>query len=218
MLVTGPCNQTTSSRDHFQRAQTKTSVTRNVTSTIPCSFARFCRSAIHIKFSNLKIIVIYSAVRDSGRHKQIYTQIYIHISKPRVNQYPKPKQIRTEPKMSDNEEKVLDSEQWKKEATAIINDVKCHVQEMFISSKLESDSSCIYLNLKTLEGSTFCIQVSPSGFSVVSNNYDRVDTQENEKFETPYSLLDSLSLSYRNSFGNKLSKALNELVNRNDDK
>lgn len=119
--------------------------------------------------------------------------------------------------MSENEDKILDAEQWKNEADSIITDVKCHVREIAVSPKLGSSNSCIYLNVTTLEGLKFCVEVSGSGFSVTGNDHDLLESKENEKFETPYSLLDAISPQYRHSFGNELTKKLNELVKKTID-
>ena len=115
--------------------------------------------------------------------------------------------------MSENEDKVLDEEQWKIQAQAIINDVKCHVRDIEIS-KLGSSNHSIYLNITTLEALKFCIEVSSSGFSVVGNDHDIIETTENQRYETPYTLLDVISPQYKNSFGNALTKKLNELAKK----
>jgi len=97
------------------------------------------------------------------------------------------------------------------EANAIINDVKAHVAEICISSKLASDATQIYLNIRTIESATCCVQVTSRGFKIVSSQYDTIDenaricallregqdqdeTEEQEEiFETPYALLDKIS-------------------------
>lgn len=113
--------------------------------------------------------------------------------------------------MTEEEDKVLDQEQWKLEAQAVISDVKQHVAEIKLSEKLTSTNQFIYLNLTTLEGSKFCVQLSGAGFSVVGNRHDDTSNAGNEYFETPYSLLDSVSPQYRNSFGNLLFDKLKKL-------
>ncbi|XP_034940012.1 GSK3-beta interaction protein [Chelonus insularis] len=113
--------------------------------------------------------------------------------------------------LENEEEKVLDQDQWKVEAQAIINDVRRHVQDIKISEKLCSTNNSIYLNLTTLEGLKFCVEVSGNGFSITGNQHDSVINTDNKTFETPYSLLDSISPKYRESFGNDLMKKLNNL-------
>ncbi|EDW35080.1 GL25448 [Drosophila persimilis] len=116
------------------------------------------------------------------------------------------------------------------EANAIINDVKAHVAEICISSKLASDATQIYLNIRTIESATCCVQVTSRGFKIVSSQYDTVDAdkrmaaklhideveeaaaeEDEEIFETPYALLDKISPRYVESFGNQLCQQLRQL-------
>ncbi|XP_017072388.1 GSK3-beta interaction protein [Drosophila eugracilis] len=133
-----------------------------------------------------------------------------------------------EPKASSEpeEEQAFNCED---EANAIINDVKAHVAEICVSSKLASDATQIYLNIRTIESATCCVQVTSRGFKIVSSQYDTIDEdprisvllhdrQEQEKaeekeeiFETPYALLDKISPRYVESFGNQLCQQLRQL-------
>ncbi|XP_017004265.2 GSK3-beta interaction protein [Drosophila takahashii] len=116
------------------------------------------------------------------------------------------------------------------EANAIINDVKAHVAEICISSKLASDATQIYLNIRTIESATCCVQVTSRGFKIVSSQYDTIDEdarisallrngqdqdndveEQEEIFETPYALLDKISPRYVESFGNQLCQQLRQL-------
>ncbi|XP_034108239.1 GSK3-beta interaction protein [Drosophila nasuta] len=113
------------------------------------------------------------------------------------------------------------------EAQAIINDVKAHVAEIVVSSKLASSATQIYLNIRTIESATCCVQVSSRGFKIVSSQYDTIDEDkafrslnngdekqeedEEEIFETPYALLDKISPRYVESFGNQLCQQLRQL-------
>lgn len=119
------------------------------------------------------------------------------------------------------------------EANAIINDVKAHVAEICISSKLASDATQIFLNIRTIESATCCVQVTSRGFKIVSSQYDTIDEdkrisallrngggndagddddeEEEEIFETPYALLDKISPRYVESFGNQLCQQLRAL-------
>lgn len=114
--------------------------------------------------------------------------------------------------MLDNEDKILDKEQWKVEAQAIINDVRKHVNTIYVSEKLNSTNNGIFLNLTTLEGLKFCIEVSVVGFTIRGNEHDIVTNMEGEIFETPYSLLDFISPMYRQSFSDDLISKLNKLT------
>ncbi|KAH8404521.1 hypothetical protein KR222_011282, partial [Zaprionus bogoriensis] len=109
------------------------------------------------------------------------------------------------------------------EANAIINDVKGHVAEIAVSSKLVSSATQIYLNIRTIESATCCVQVTNRGFKIVSSQYDTIDEDkilktadedaedEEEIFETPYALLDKISPRYVESFGNQLCQQLRQL-------
>lgn len=106
---------------------------------------------------------------------------------------------------------VFDPDNWKLEAEVVINDVKDHVKTLEISEKLGSDYNVIYLNLITNEGNNYCIQLSAQGFRVVGYESDVNDLDSEVYFETPYSLLNSVSPSFKVSFANALFKKLNEL-------
>ena len=61
------------------------------------------------------------------------------------------------------------------------------------------------------------MELSSSGFAIVSSEFhDLIEiTGEEEElnyFETPYSLLDSISPAYRQSFGDSLLEKLNQFV------
>lgn len=116
-----------------------------------------------------------------------------------------------------DEARVLDEEQWKFEARAVINDVKQHVTDMRVSEQLRSTNQAIYLNLVTLEGLKFCVELSSAGFTIVGNQHDDTSNRGGIHFETPYSLLDFVSPRYRDSFGNTLFDRLNELSNQQQD-
>ncbi|KAL7731760.1 hypothetical protein ACLKA6_016698 [Drosophila palustris] len=115
------------------------------------------------------------------------------------------------------------------EANAIINDVKAHVAEIAISSKMVSSATQIYLNIRTIESATCCVEVTSRGFKIVSSQYDTIDEDkalkaallgngdgaepedDEEIFETPYALLDKISPRYVESFGNQLCQQLRQL-------
>ena len=85
----------------------------------------------------------------------------------------------------------------------------------------QSDNSCIYLNITTVEDLKLTVQLSVQGFCVVSNEHDKIEPPKNEEdeityYETPYSLLDSISPGYREAFGNKLASQLRKLSEQNN--
>lgn len=116
--------------------------------------------------------------------------------------------------MWNNADEVLNEEQWRLEAQAVINDVRKHVQDLRVSERLVSTNRVVYLNLTTLEGLEFCVELSAAGFAIVGNRHDDRSNAVNERFETPYGLLDFVSPLYRDSFGNSLMDKLKKLSER----
>lgn len=110
------------------------------------------------------------------------------------------------------EERVLDAENWKLEANAVVKDIEKHVRNI---SVIDGTNQKIYFNLTTIEGKDFCIELSASGFKVVGNAYNEKNDVSKDYFETPYSLLSQISESFHKSFGNELVNKLNDLSNKN---
>lgn len=111
---------------------------------------------------------------------------------------------------------LAESKGWKEEAEAVIHDVKDQVKDIKISEKLQSTNSCIYLNLTTVEDLKFTVELSPQGFVVVAKDlHDTVQVETPSEnltyFETPYSLLDSVSPGYREAFGKSLASQLRKI-------
>lgn len=102
---------------------------------------------------------------------------------------------------------------WREEAKSVINDIKGHVMNIQISEALENTDQKIYLNLTTLENSQYCIELSSSGFRVVGKSFDNINLDGESYFETPYSLLSSISPQFHQSFGNALLIKLIALKN-----
>jgi len=111
----------------------------------------------------------------------------------------------------DQDEVFLNEEGWREEAAAVIKDVEKYVEVILISDKLESSRQSIYLNLTTKEAKTFTIELSAQGFRVVGDHHNSTSQASSGVFETPYSLLDSISPTYREAFGNDLSNQLLKL-------
>lgn len=109
------------------------------------------------------------------------------------------------------EEILLNEDQWKTEAAAVIQDVQEHVQHIGISDRARSSNQCIYLNITTVEGVQYCVELSASGFRIVGHAYDNKTELCNGYFETPYALLNHISSSYKISFGNSLLKKLEDM-------
>lgn len=108
--------------------------------------------------------------------------------------------------MSDSE-----VENWEEEAKSVISDIKDHVTDVHVSEALRNNEQKIYLNLKTLENNKYCIELSACGFRIVGKDFNTKNLDEDTYFETPYSLLSSISPGFHNSFGNALSFKLRAL-------
>lgn len=104
-----------------------------------------------------------------------------------------------------------DFENWKQEGQAVIKDIKEHVKDVRIAELLGCDNHKVHLNLTTLEGKTYCIEISANGFRVVGTVYDTLNIADNDYFETPYSLLSAISPQFHSSFGGALLSKLTAL-------
>ncbi|KAK6171210.1 hypothetical protein SNE40_019448 [Patella caerulea] len=108
-------------------------------------------------------------------------------------------------------------EPLKIEADQVVKEVAFAVKSVDISSKIPSRENEVYLNLRTMEGSVYCVELSVQGFRVVGLCFDTIDDNEHSQhFETIYSLLDSVSPGYRQTFGDALMKKL-AMLERNSD-
>lgn len=108
-----------------------------------------------------------------------------------------------------NEMETID---WKEEANHVIQDVKDLVQMIQLSDH-QPDDKCIYLSVITKERKDYTIKLCQFGFCVVSRKINTPKATESDViyYETPYSLLASISNSYCESFGNKLRQKLEKL-------
>lgn len=107
-----------------------------------------------------------------------------------------------------------DERKWEIEANAVINDIRNHVCEVFIASSLPNSLSGIYFNVETVEKKRFCVKLAGNGFQIVGYQFDQSDLEDGMCFETPQSLMSSISPGFVNSFGQELSNKLAELLNQ----
>eukprot|EP00095_Tigriopus_kingsejongensis_P011302 maker-scaffold14_size734282-snap-gene-4.9 protein:Tk11302 transcript:maker-scaffold14_size734282-snap-gene-4.9-mRNA-1 annotation:"hypothetical protein TcasGA2_TC001128" len=104
---------------------------------------------------------------------------------------------------------VVELARWPAEAQSVIADIQDHVQLIAISSVLKSTNTEIFLNLTTREQSKSTVHLSAEGFRVVGRAHNSHDPASEEPvFETPYSLLSSLSPGFNQSFANQLAQKL----------
>ena len=69
-------------------------------------------------------------------------------------------------------ERLLDEQGWREEAKGVIKEIVNFVKVFAVSDQLKASSTEIFLNLVTLEDSTFTIKLNERGFEVVGNNLD----------------------------------------------
>lgn len=100
------------------------------------------------------------------------------------------------------------------EAIAAVHELQFVVKDIFVSELLPRTSELIFLNVTTLEGQAYCIELTVKGWRVTSlrhdcmnGDYNRLDLHT-RYFETIYSLMDNISASYRHKFHEALSAKL----------
>lgn len=106
------------------------------------------------------------------------------------------------------EEYLLDENSWKLEAGSVIRDIKNHVKSVAISQTLQCTNHRIFLNLETLESRKVCVEICANGFRIVGNEFDNADLDKMDYYETPYSLLNTISPMFSESFRDELMEKL----------
>jgi hypothetical protein len=108
------------------------------------------------------------------------------------------------------------------EAISAVKEVAAFVQSICISEVLSRTTDLIFLNLHTLEGDTYCIELTQRGWRVCSNREDCMNGDfrkldfHSRYFETIYQLLDVISPLYREQYANALTAKLNQLSSTSD--
>lgn len=98
------------------------------------------------------------------------------------------------------------------EAQVVAKEIAYAVKSVEISNVLPSTNSLVYLNLETKDNQKYCVSLSDQGFRIIGNDFNEIDDFNTSRyFETIYSLLDHVSLEYRNSFGDALLSRLQSL-------
>ncbi|GBP63070.1 GSK3B-interacting protein [Eumeta japonica] len=107
---------------------------------------------------------------------------------------------------------------WPEEARAAIADVRQHVRGATVSEVLGADDAHVHINLTTLEGVPYCVEMSSAGFRVVGRSYDdtALASSQTTFYETLYALLNTVSEAYKRSFGGELITKLLHLAGKTD--
>ncbi|CAD6192017.1 unnamed protein product [Caenorhabditis auriculariae] len=104
------------------------------------------------------------------------------------------------------------------EAVNAVRELEYAVKTVCISELLPRTAQLLFLNLTTLEGQTYCIELTERGWRIASNRQDCMNgdfrqlAMYTQYFETLYALLDTISPLYREKFSESLSARLNSLA------
>ena len=106
-----------------------------------------------------------------------------------------------------------------KEAVRVVQDIKFGVETAEVSNILENNDSIAYINLRTLEKKDFCIELTVSGYRIVSNRFDTIDEDflennrlyKNTKFESYESLMNEISQLFIKKFNDSVAERLNSI-------
>ncbi|OQV14392.1 hypothetical protein BV898_11370 [Hypsibius exemplaris] len=92
------------------------------------------------------------------------------------------------------------------DAAHVAKNLAFAVKEIAVSEELPNRPAQIYLNVTTLEGTPYCIELSEAGYRIVGTAYDRIAPGENsnKSFESVAALLESISPLYTAAFGQAL--------------
>ncbi len=93
-----------------------------------------------------------------------------------------------------------------KEARLAVPSIAFGVEWAGVSDKLESSDLLAYINVRTLERTTWCVELTQAGYVVISDTFD--DTFNGKRGTQRYETIEALMLAISPMFG----KRLNELV------
>jgi len=103
------------------------------------------------------------------------------------------------------------------EIDAAETELKSFVESIARSKSLPQGPTVFFVNLKTLEGQTACIELSIQGWRIISQQFDCTNeergTLPDRHFETMEQLLNVVSAKYRERFAHSLNEALTNLQN-----
>ncbi|KAE9551258.1 hypothetical protein FO519_005542 [Halicephalobus sp. NKZ332] len=104
------------------------------------------------------------------------------------------------------------------EAFSAVREISPFVKSFSISEVLSRTPDLIFLNMTTLEGSTYCVELTQRGWRICSDREDSMNGDfrklelHSRYFESIYMLLDVVSPQYREKFGGALAEKLNKLA------
>jgi hypothetical protein len=105
-----------------------------------------------------------------------------------------------------------------KEAYRVCEDIKFGVQLAEVSNQLDNNEAIAYINLRTLEKREFCVEITASGYRIVSEKLDTVEPEfiqgKNDEeicFETYESLMHKISPLFVQKFNDSVAARLSAL-------
>ncbi|GMT16781.1 hypothetical protein PFISCL1PPCAC_8078, partial [Pristionchus fissidentatus] len=108
------------------------------------------------------------------------------------------------------------------EAMLALKEAAPSVTSISISEMLPRTSDLLFMNLTTLEGQTYCIELCQKGYRIASARQDCMNGDFRQLdlhiryFESIYQLLDTLSPSHRDKFASSLAEKLSNLPKDNE--
>ena len=115
---------------------------------------------------------------------------------------------------------MAESSNLLEEVDLLIKDVQFALNTIQLSETLTQSPHEVYLNIETKEAEKFTIQLTPQGFKVVGHQLNENNVEGSAKypssFETIYALLEHISPSFVDLFGNALKKKLEDLQSSQD--
>lgn len=103
------------------------------------------------------------------------------------------------------------------EAIAAVHELQFAVKDMSVSELLPRTRDLIFINLTTLEGQAYCIELTLKGWRVTSLRHDCMNGDidhidlHTRYFETIYAMMDAISPNYRREFSDALTARLRQL-------
>ena len=113
---------------------------------------------------------------------------------------------------SESEEETKDRS-LANEAHRVVDEIQFGVEQAYVSSKLVSNESIAFINIKTLEKEEWCIQLTASGYSIVAKTFDSVTQSDcDETYETVEALMIRISPKYMKLFNESVAAKLIQLI------
>ncbi|GAV05782.1 hypothetical protein RvY_15859-2 [Ramazzottius varieornatus] len=101
-----------------------------------------------------------------------------------------------------------ESSDLRHDAAHVVKTFATFVKAVSVSETLPQSPSLLYINLTSLEGSSYCIELSTRGYRIVGQAYNFISSEDESVFESISALLESVSPLYTMAFGDALIRKL----------